>query len=157
MEHIQSSTSEHRKALLVVLGLTVIYLAAEVMGGILTNSLALLADAAHMLTDASGIVLALFATWIASRPATPSTTYGYYRVEILAAVLNALILLGSVLFILYEAGRRLQQPPEVTSGAMLLVAVIGFVINLISFRILHEKAEDSLNIQGAMLEVLGDV
>ncbi len=143
--------------LLLVLGLVVAYMLVEVVGGLLTNSLALLADAGHMLTDAGGIGLALLAIWFAERPATAEKSYGYYRVEIFSALLNALVLLGVAAFILYEAIQRFSAPPEVTGPPMLAVAGIGFVVNLVSMQLLHSGSRSSLNLRGAYLEVLGDL
>lgn len=153
----ESSAQTHRRALAIVLALTLAYTAVEVIGGLLTNSLALLADAAHMLTDVGGLALALFATWIAQRPATPQKTYGYYRVEVLAATVNAVVLLGAGAYVLYEAFQRLQDPPEVISTPVLVVAVIGLVVNLIGMRVLRSGAQVSLNLEGAFLEVLSDL
>lgn len=134
-----------------------LYLIAEVIGGILTNSLALLADAGHMLTDVAGLGLALFAIWFAQRPATPARTYGYYRVEILAAVVNAVVLLGISLFVLFEVYERFRNPPEVQSKGMLLVAVIGLVVNIAGIFILRAGSQESLNMKGAYFEVLSDM
>ena len=125
---IISVTGQDRRALQITFTLTFIYFIVELIGGILTNSLALLADAAHMLTDVSGLALALFATWIAKKPATPQKTYGYYRVEILAALANAVVLFLISFYILYEAYRRFEEPPEVACVPMLLIAVIGLAI-----------------------------
>ncbi|HET7636591.1 MAG TPA: cation diffusion facilitator family transporter [Candidatus Limnocylindria bacterium] len=143
--------------LLAVFGLVIGFLVVEVAGGLLTNSLALLADAGHMLTDAAGLGLALLAIWFARRPASAAKTYGYYRMEIFAAVGNAVILFGVAGFILYEAIQRLAAPPEVIGLPMLAVAVIGLVVNLVSMRLLHSGAQESLNLRGAYLEVLGDL
>jgi cobalt-zinc-cadmium efflux system protein len=139
--------------LLLVLG----YLVVEVVAGILTNSLALLADAGHMFTDAAGIGLALVAIWFAQRPATPEKSFGYYRVEIFAAIANAIILFGVAAYILYEAVQRLAAPPDVVGLPMLVVAVVGLVVNLVSLRLLHAGAQTSLNLRGAYLEVVGDL
>ena len=136
--------------------LTFTYFVVEVAGGILTNSLALLADAAHMLTDVGGLALALFAMWMAQKPATPRKTYGYYRVEILAALANAVVLFLIAFFILYEAWRRFQEPPEVASLPMLGVAVVGLGVNLFGIWNLRRGAKESLNVQGAFLEVVSD-
>lgn len=152
----ETRTGKSRRALLLVFLLTLTYLVVQIIGGILTNSLALLADAVHMLTDAGGIGLALFAAWITQRPASASKTYGYYRVEILAALINAVALFGSAVFILVEAYRRLQEPPEVISGVMFVIALVGLAINLIGIRILHSHGQESLNLQGALLEVISD-
>lgn len=140
-----------------VLGMVGGFLVVEVIVGLLTNSLALLADAGHMFTDAAGIGLALLAIWFAGRPATQEKTFGYYRLEIFAAVANAVILLGVAAFILYEAVQRFARPPEVIGLPMLDVAVIGLVVNLVSMRLLHGGAQASLNLRGAYLEVLGDL
>ncbi len=140
----------------IVLGLTVVYLVAEVIGGLLTHSLSLLADAGHMLTDVGGLALALFAAWMASKPATPQRSFGYYRLEVLAALVNGGVLFAMGFVILYEAIQRFQSPPEITSGPMLIVAVVGLIVNLISAWILHSAAADSLNARGAFLEVVSD-
>ena len=153
---IISVTAQNRRALQITFALTFIYFIVEVIGGILTNSLALLADAAHMLTDVGGLALALFATWIAQKPATPQKTYGYYRVEILAALANAVVLFLISFYILYEAYRRFEEPPEVASVPMLLIAVIGLAINLVGIWNLHHGAKESLNVHGAYLEVVSD-
>ncbi|MBK7272284.1 MAG: cation transporter [Actinomycetales bacterium] len=127
------------------------------MGGLISGSLALLADAAHMLTDAAGVGLALLAAWFASRPATPERTFGYQRSEVLAAVVNALLLFGVAGFVLVEAVRRFTSPPEVATGLMLGVAVVGLVANTISLLVLRGGQQESLNVRGAYLEVLGDL
>ncbi len=155
--HGQSAAAAGAHRLILVLGLVAGYLVVEVVGGFLTNSLSLLADAGHMATDAAGLVLALLAIWVARRPATPERSFGYYRVEILAAVLNALILFGVAAFILWEAVQRLTDPAEVVGGPMLVIAAIGLVVNLISLRLLHRAAQASLNLRGAYLEVFGDL
>lgn len=151
-----SAASAGARRMGIVLSLVVGYLAVEVAGGLLTNSLALLADAGHMLTDAAGIGLALLAIWFAGRPATPEKSFGYYRIEIFAAVVNAVILFGVAAFILYEAIQRFAAPPQVTGLPMLGVAVIGLGVNVVSMRLLHAGAQGSLNLRGAYLEVLGD-
>lgn len=152
-----SAGAQHRRALKITFGLTSGYFIVEVIGGILTNSLALLADAAHMLTDVGGLGLALFATWISQRPASEEKTYGYYRVEILAALINAVVLFLLSFYILYEAYRRFQEPPEVQSLLMLGVALVGLVINLIGIYNLRRGSKESLNVQGAFLEVVSDM
>lgn len=151
-----SSAGQHRRALKVTFALTFTYFIVEVIGGLLTNSLALLADAAHMLTDVFGLGLALFAIWITQRPANAAKTYGYYRVEILAALANALVLFGVSFYILYEAYRRFQEPPEVNSLPMMIVAVIGLAVNLVGIYNLRRGSKESLNVQGAFLEVVSD-
>lgn len=152
-----SVANRHRSRLGWALGLTLTYMSAEVVGGLLTGSLALLADAAHMLTDAGGLALALFAIRFAQRPATPQKTYGYLRVEILSALLNAVVLLLLTVCILYEAYQRFLSPPEILSGPMLAVACIGLIVNLISMRLLAGGASQSLNVKAAYFEVLGDM
>ena len=155
--HAQSAGSRNKRNLVIVFALTTLYLAVEVVGGLWTGSLALLADAGHMLTDVAGVGLALFAIWFAERPATPERTYGYYRFEILAALTNAVVLIGISLYILYEAYRRFMHPPEVESGLMLGVAAVGLVVNIISIRILRAGSKESLNMKGAYFEVLSDM
>lgn len=155
--HSHSPASTNKRSLALVFGLTLLYLIAEVVGGILTHSLALLADAGHMLTDVAGLGLALFAIRFAERPATPERTYGFYRVEILAALTNAVVLIGISLYILYEAWQRFKHPPEVESKGMLLVAVIGLVVNIIGIFILRKGSKESLNMKGAYFEVLSDM
>ena len=137
--------------------MVVAFLVVEVIGGLLTNSLALLADAGHMFTDAAGIGLALLAIWFARRPATAEKSFGYYRIEIFAAVTNAVILFVVAGFILYEAIQRFSAPPEVLGLPMLGIASVGLVVNLVSMRLLQAGAETSLNLRGAYLEVLGDL
>lgn len=146
----------HRRRLALVLGLTSAYLAVEVAGAFITGSLALLADAGHMLTDVGGLALALFAIWFGQRPATPEKTYGYYRTEILAALANAAVLFLIAGYIFYEAYRRFQAPPEVQGGPMLVVAGVGLVVNLVGIWLLRAGAGESLNVQGAFLEVVSD-
>lgn len=152
-----TDSGKRQRKLTAVLVLTGTYLIAEVVGGILTKSLALLADAGHMFTDVAGVGLALFAIRFAARPATPERTYGYYRAEILAAMANAIVLIGISFYILYEAWQRFRNPPSVESGAMLWVAGIGLVVNLVSMRILRDTSDESLNMKGAYFEVLSDM
>ncbi|MCY7375953.1 MAG: cation diffusion facilitator family transporter [Pyrinomonadaceae bacterium] len=132
------------------------YLIVEVIGGFWTGSLALLADAGHMLTDVAGVGLALLAIWFAEKPPTPERTYGYYRFEILAALTNAVVLIFISLYILYEAYQRFKNPPAVESGWMLGVAAIGLVINIVGIFILRSGSTESLNMKGAYFEVLSD-
>ena len=155
--HSQTVASKNKKRLIIVLALTTTYLIAEVVGGLLTRSLALLADAGHMLTDVAGLGLALLAIQFAERPATPERTYGYYRVEILAALTNAVVLIGISIYILYEAYERFHNPPEVQSGAMLAVAAIGLAVNVVGIYLLRSASEESLNMKGAYFEVLSDL
>ena len=155
--HLQSAGSRNKKSLAIVFGLTSFYLIVEVIGGFWTGSLALLADAGHMLTDVAGVGLALLAIWFAEKPASPERTYGYYRVEILAALTNAVVLILISLYILYEAYERFKNPPAVESAAMLGVAAIGLVINLIGVYVLRSGSTESLNMKGAYFEVLSDM
>lgn len=161
MEEIKTQTgspaSRHKKNLIFVLLLSGTYMIAEVIGGVITQSLALMADAAHMLTDVVGLLLALIAIKIGERKADTSKTFGYYRTEILAAVINAVVLLGISLYVLYEAYQRFQNPPAVQSKTMLIVAGIGLVVNIIGMMILRKDSEGSLNMKGAYFEVLSDM
>ncbi|GLC28198.1 cation diffusion facilitator family transporter [Roseisolibacter agri] len=157
--HGQAPTAagRNKRRLQLVVGFTSVYLIAEVVGGIVTKSLALLADAGHMLTDVGGLVLALIAIRLAERPATPQRTFGYYRIEILAALTNAVVLIVISLYILYEAYQRFRNPPEVASGGMLVVAGIGLVVNLAGMFLLRGSSAESLNMKGAYFEVLSDM
>jgi cobalt-zinc-cadmium efflux system protein len=155
--HVTSASSRNKKSLTIVFGMTIVYLIVEVIGGFWTGSLALLADAGHMLTDVAGVGLALLAIWFAEKPATPERTYGYYRVEILAALTNAVVLMLISIYILYEAFQRFKNPPEVQSVGMLGVAAIGLVINLFGMYILRSGSTESLNMKGAYFEVLSDM
>lgn len=152
-----SSAGRNKRQLTIVFGFTAAYLVVEVVGAILTGSLALLADAAHMLTDVGGLGLALFAIRFAERPATPERTYGYYRVEILSAVANAVVLLGISAYILYEAYQRFRNPPAVESLGMMGVAAVGLIVNLAGMRLLRGGSTESLNLKGAYFEVLADM
>jgi cobalt-zinc-cadmium efflux system protein len=151
-----TAASRSRAALARTLALTCAFLVVELVAAFWTNSLALLADAGHMLTDAGALGLALFATWIAARPPTPAKTYGYYRAEILAALVNALVLLVVAGAIFAEAWQRLRQPSPVLAGPMALVATAGLGVNLAGAWLLHRDAEASLNVRAAYLEVLSD-
>ena len=146
----------HRRRLVIVLAITAGVVIVQVVGGILTGSLALLADAGHMFTDVAGVSLALIAVSFAARPATPDRTYGYYRVEILAAVVNAMLLIAVAAFIFWQAWRRWSDPPDIEGGLMLVFAVVGLVANVSGLFVLRGGAGESLNIRGAYLEVLGD-
>lgn len=155
--HAQSAGSKNKKNLMIVFGFTTSYLLAEVVGGLWFNSLALLADAGHMLTDVFGLALALFAIWFGEKQATAEKSYGYYRIEILAALTNAVVLIGISLYILYEAYQRFKNPPEVESGGMLIVAVFGLIVNIAGMFILRAGSKESLNMKGAYFEVLSDM
>ena len=152
----RSAGRRHRRALAWTLSLTTTFLIVEVAAGLWTGSLALLADAGHMLTDAGGLALALFALWFSGKPPTRSKTYGYYRVEILAALVNAVVLLGISLFILYEAYERFLRPRDVLGAPMLAVAVVGLAVNVLGMWLLRGGSAASLNVKGAYFEVMSD-
>ncbi|MGH7559100.1 MAG: cation diffusion facilitator family transporter, partial [Gemmatimonadota bacterium] len=151
------SRARQQKGLALVLALTAGYMIAEIIGGLLTNSLALLADAGHMFSDVAALGLSLFAMWIARRPATPQRTYGYHRIEILAALANGVTLVAVAIYIFIEAAQRLGEPPEVQGPLMLGVAAGGLVVNVVGLWILHEGRGENLNVHGAWLHVLGDL
>lgn len=148
--------SGSRRRLSIVLVLTALYMIAEAVGGWWTGSLALLADAGHMLADVAALGLALMALWFSARPATSSKTFGYYRLEILAALINGVALVLISLFIFYEAYHRWAAPPEVRSTVMIFVATGGLCINLVCAWLLHGDHKDDLNVRGAWLHIMGD-
>ena len=152
-----TAAGRHKTRLTGALALTTTFMAVEVVGGLWTGSLALLADAAHMLTDAGGLALALIAIRFSERPATPQKTYGYVRMEVLSALANAVVLLLLTVYILYEAYQRFLGPPEILGGPMLVVALIGLAVNLVSMRLLAAGSSESLNVKGAYFEVLADM
>ena len=149
--------AESGRALAWVLGITIAFALVEVAGGLLSGALVLLADAAHMATDAGAVGLSLFAAWIARRPATAQKTYGYYRLEILAALVNGALLIAVTIGIVLEALARLHHPQAVRSGLLLGVAVAGLAANLAAVVILHGAKGESLNVRGAYLHVVSDV
>ena len=146
-----------RDRLAIVFGISLTVFVVELAGGFLANSLALLADAGHMFTDVAGIGLALVAIHFASRPASADRTFGYLRLEILAAVVNAVLLFGVAAFVLFEAWRRLADPPPVATGLMFGVGILGLAANAVSLALLHDAQAGSQNLRGAYLEVLGDL
>lgn len=154
---VGTAGARHANKLAWALAMTATYMIAEVIGGLVTGSLALLADAAHMLTDVGGLALALLAIRFAAREATPQRTFGYLRMEVLSALANAVVLLLLTIYILYEAYQRFLSPPEVLSGPMLIVACIGLVVNLVSMWLLSSGSSESLNVKGAYFEVLSDM
>jgi len=154
--HRHTHSSRHKYRLWAVLGLSASFMVVQVVVGWWTNSLALLADAAHLFVDTAGVGLSLLAVWFAERPATAEKTYGYYRVEILAALVNGVVLCVLALVILFEAWERLGTRHEVAAGPVLLVAVAGLGVNLLAAWLLHAGAGESLNVRSAYLEVLGD-
>jgi cobalt-zinc-cadmium efflux system protein len=151
-----SGRAQDRRRLLIVLAVTASVVVVEAVGAWLSGSLALLADAGHMLTDAAGIVIALSASLIATRPVSPRRTFGYHRVEIFAAVLNALVLLGVCAYLAYAGTRRLIDPADVDAGQMLVFAVIGLASNVVSLMLLSSRRDSSMNMKGAYLEVVSD-
>jgi cobalt-zinc-cadmium efflux system protein len=152
--HEHRGTNERRLAAALVLAAG--YMVAEAVGGWLTNSLALLADAGHMLSDVGALALTLFALWIARRPSTPQFTYGYYRTEILAAFVNGGALIAIAAGILVEAVRRIDAPPEVAGAGMLGIAAGGLAVNLVGLWLLREGKEQALSVRGAWSHVLAD-
>jgi cobalt-zinc-cadmium efflux system protein len=155
--HGITATGQHRKRLIAVLSITLAVVLIQIVGAVISGSLALLADAGHMLSDAAGVFIALLAAWIATRPASDQRTYGYLRAEVLAALANALVLIVISVVIFTEAVRRIGSAPEVQTDVMLYAAILGAVANLVSLRILRGAQKESLNVRGAYLEVLGDL
>lgn len=146
-----------RRALLIAALLTAGFMVAEAAGGIITGSLALLADAGHMLSDSFSLVLALFAVSLAARPATSKRTYGFNRAEILAALVNGLLLVLVSIWVIYEAIRRLGEPVEILGRGMLIIAVLGLLINLVAAWVLYKGGGESLNVKAALRHVLADL
>lgn len=157
VHHREPGAGDPSKALRWALAITAVFLVAEVVGGIVSNSLTLLADAGHMLTDVGSLALSLFVAWLARQPATPKRTYGYLRWEILAALMNGAALLAVSAAIIWEAIARFRHPEQVQTGIMLIVAVLGIVVNGFSAKLLHGGAGHSLNMRGAYLHVLSDL
>ena len=156
MQNRSASRSLQRQNLLRVLLLTGTFMVVEVIAGFLAGSLAVLADAGHMLTDVVALSLSAFALWVAGKPSTPENTYGYHRAEILAAVVNAVVLLLLATWILYEAYDRFGEPSQVLGLPMLLVGLVGLAVNLASLKLLDGHADESLNLRSAYLEVVSD-
>jgi len=151
--HSHASTT---RVLSVAMGITAAFFVVELVGGILTNSLALQTDAFHMLTDVVSLAYALVAVWISQRPVNLKKTYGYYRVEILSAFLNGILLWAVVIFVFYEAIQRLQQPADVQSLNMLIIAIFGLIANGLVAAVLSRSRNHSLNLRGAFLHVVAD-
>jgi cobalt-zinc-cadmium efflux system protein len=149
-------SSQQISKLKLVLLLISSYIIVEFISGLLTGSLALIADAGHMLADAGGLTLALFAINFSSKPATPQRTYGFYRIEILAALANSAVLILVSVYIIYDAYERIIEPPQIKGTALIIVGTIGLVVNLVGMYILKGHANENLNIEGAYLEVLKD-
>jgi cobalt-zinc-cadmium efflux system protein len=154
--HLHDVRAKNRRVLAAVLGLTVAFTIVEVVGGLLTDSLALLADAAHMLSDNLALSLALVALWLAGRPSTPQRSFGYQRAEILAALANGVILVLLAIWIFVEAWGRMMDPPEVLAGWVAVIAVAGLVVNLAAAGILARGGHDTLNMQAALRHVVAD-
>jgi cobalt-zinc-cadmium efflux system protein len=152
--HVHTSSVSRLR---IALAITAVILVAEAVGGYAANSLALIADAGHMLTDVAALALSLFVAWFSQRPETPRRTYGYLRLEILAAFLNGATLLLISVWIIWEAISRLRTPEPVHGGLMLAVAVLGLVANAISAWVLRPQGDDNMNVRGAYLHILGDL
>ena len=146
-----------RRALAITFVLTTVFTVAEVVGGLVTGSLALLADAGHMLSDTLSLGVALFAVWLAGRPSTPNRSFGYKRAEILAALFNGATLVAISVWIFIEAYHRFREPPEILGGWMLVVAAVGLVVNVAGAAILSRSGGESLNLQGALRHVVADI
>ncbi len=150
------AAARNRRRLTWVLALAAAYMVAELVGGLLANSLALLADAGHMLSDVGALALSLFAVWMAQKPAGPRRTYGLHRTEILAALANGATLVAISFYILWEAFKRLGAPQEVAGLPVMLIATGGLVVNLVGLWVLHGGRGESLNVRGAWLHMLSD-
>ena len=151
-----SSREKGKSRLRVVFVLTSLFFIVEVIGGLWTNSLALLSDAGHMLSDMFALGLSLFAFWLSSKKPSPTKTYGYYRFEVVAAFINGVLLILIALWVFSEAFSRFQHPATVKSVPMLFIAVLGLIINLVGIYLLHELGRESINIQGALFHLIGD-
>ena len=159
MAHTGHSHDPGRRTLplKLALGITFVYMIVEAVGGWLTNSLALIADAGHMFTDVAALALTLGAIWFASRPATERKTFGYYRLEILAAFVNGIALVLLSIWVIYEAIERWAAPPQVDGLRLTVIAIGGFIVNLIAAKLLHADHKHDLNIRVAFLHVMGDL
>src|ERR687897_2302 len=154
--HSHSGETKNRRALATALAITAAYTAVEVIGGLITGSLALLADAGHMLSDNFSLGLALFAFWLSAKPPTPERSFGYKRAEILAALANGVTLVAISIWVFVEALSRLREPPEVLGGPMLAIAALGLIVNVVGAVVLSRSAGESLNMQGALRHVIAD-
>ncbi|MGG3821856.1 cation diffusion facilitator family transporter [Geobacillus thermodenitrificans] len=156
--HHHHGREGNRKGLAIALGITTSIMVLEFVGGLVTNSLALLSDSGHMLSDAASLLLSLVAVWLAAKPASPKKTYGLYRFEILAALVNGVTLVVIAAWIIWEAVGRFVNPPDVASGPMMAVAAVGLLANLVSAWVLMRKADvkGNVNVRSAYLHVLGD-
>jgi cobalt-zinc-cadmium efflux system protein len=157
-DHVHDQREGNKKGLIIALAITTGIMILEFFGGLFTNSLALLSDSGHMLSDASSLALSLIAIWFASRPPSPNKTYGYYRFEILAALFNGITLFLISGFIIYEAIQRFNEPPSVSSGTMILIASIGLIANVLSAVSILKKGDvkSNINMRSAYLHIIGD-
>jgi cobalt-zinc-cadmium efflux system protein len=155
--HDHEAGPGHRRALALALAITASFTVVEVVGGFLTGSLAVLADAVHMLSDNVSIALALVAVWLAAKPATSERTYGYKRAEVLAALANGVMLVALAIWIFVAAIQRIQNPGDVLGGWMLVIAIVGIGVNLAAAVILYRAREDSLNVNAALRHVIADL
>ncbi len=159
--HSHLSNTEMRKkgtrAVLIALVITLVFAATQLIGGFIANSLALMADALHMATDAASFCLTLFAFWVAKRPASPRMSFGYYRAEILGALISGAALWIICGFLIYEAVERIAHPPPVEGGIVFIIALITLIMNLVTMKILHGSSKDSLNVRAAYIHVLSDL
>lgn len=155
--HSHSHNDKTNNKLWIVLLLTGVFMIAEFAGGFYANSLALTADAGHMLSDVGALALSYFSIWISSKPASSEKTYGYFRTEILAAFINGIALVVIALFIIYDAFMRMSEPPEVKAPVMIVIAIGGLIVNLVGAFLLHKDSKENLNIRGAFLHIIGDL
>jgi cobalt-zinc-cadmium efflux system protein len=155
--HSLSAAGRRWRRIAAALAISLVIMVVELAAGIASNSLALMADAGHLFADVSGMALSLAAIWVAARPRSSGRSFGWYRLEIVAATANAILLLGVSIVIVVEGVRRFLAPPEIASGIVILVAGVALVGNLISLWLLAEGRHDSLNVRGAYLEVAGDL
>jgi cobalt-zinc-cadmium efflux system protein len=154
---LASAGARHVRPLRAAFALTLAFMVVEVAGGLATGSLALLSDAAHMGTDVLGLGMALAAVHLASRPASSQRTWGTYRLEVLAALANGVLLVGVAGYVLIQAWQRFSRPPDVAGVGVIAVAAVGLAVNLVAFRLLRAGSEESLNVRAASLEVLSDI
>jgi cobalt-zinc-cadmium efflux system protein len=154
---VHSEATLYRSRLAAAMVVGVVILAVELAAGIAGNSLALMADAGHVFADVAGMAVSLGAIWLANRPATGTRSFGLYRLEILAAAINAVLLLGVSVFVIWEGVRRLSAPPEINSGLVIVVAVFALGANIVSASMLARGRTKSLLVRGAFLEVIGDL
>ena len=152
-----ASLLENKKRLTIVLAITLTFTVVEIIGGVLSNSLALLSDAGHMVMDTAAIALSLFAVHLSMRPPSEKNSYSLVRVEIIAAFLNGITLVVLALYIFYEAVQRIEEPPEIKAGMMLSVAIAGMLANMVGAYILWGASHDNMNVKGAYLHILGDL